>query len=299
MGQAAAPEQQQRPRGKGGLLWAKMDEEIVKLTTQSSAVVGVAVLDLTTGDALFHNGDEIFAVASSIKIAVLAELYRQEERGIAGQRDVARLGDLYTMNANDLVPSSNIMGELTPGVTTVTNRDLATFMVAVSDNSATNVLIDRLGMENINAMLDSIGLNETRLRRKMLDLTAAAEGRENTSTPREMVRLLQALVGERVFGHALTEDFIRLLSTHKEGYLTALLPEAVKVANKPGSLEAVRTDSGVVFAKKRPFAISVMTAYARDERAAGDTIGRIALAAYHYFDLVGRASPHGRVVSPR
>jgi hypothetical protein len=73
----------------------------------------------------------------------------------------------------------------------------------------------------------------------------------------------------------------------------------VRVANKPGSLEAVRTDSGVVYAKNRPFAISVMTAYARDERAARDAIGRIALAAYHYFDLAGRASPYGRVVSPR
>jgi beta-lactamase class A len=114
-----------------------------------------------------------------------------------------------------------------------------------------------------------------------------------------MVRLLEALRGERLFGRALAEDFFRVLSTNKDGYLTALLPEDVRVANKPGSLEAVRTDSGVVYATNRPFAISVMTAYARDERAARETIGRIALAAYHYFDLAGRASPYGRLISPR
>lgn len=71
----------------------------------------------------------------------------------------------------------------TPGVTRLTLRDLATMMVAVSDNSATNVLIGRVGMENVNAMLDSLGLHATRLRRQMMDLKAASEGRENVSTP--------------------------------------------------------------------------------------------------------------------
>jgi beta-lactamase class A len=296
---AAAAAQSQRPRGKQGLLWRKMEEEILKLAGESSAVVGVAVLDLTSGDVMLHNADEVFAAASSIKIAVLAELYRQEERGAGGAPGQARLADLYTVNARDLIPGSDIMQGLTPGTTRLTNRDLATFMVAVSDNAATNVLISRLGMQNVNAMLDGLGLKETRLRRWMLDVAAAVEGRENTSTPREMVRLLEALYRARVFKNMLTEDFFRLLSTNKEGYLTALLPEGVRVANKPGWLEAVRTDSGVVYAKNRPFAVSVTTAYARDERAARDAIGRIALAAYHYFDLAGRASPYGRVVSPR
>lgn len=302
-GAAAAAPESRRPSGKQGLLWRKMEEEILKLAGESSAVVGVAVLDLTSGDVMLHNADEVFATASSIKIAVLAELYRQEERAARGTaaaaRPAARLTDLYTVDARDLVPGSDIMAGLTPGTTRVTNRDLATFMVAVSDNAATNVLIDRVGMEQVNSTLDGLGLRETRLRRRMLDLKAAAEGRENTSTPREMVRLLEALYGARVFGKTLAEDFFRLLSTNKDGYLTALLPEGVRVANKPGWLEAVRTDSGVVFVKNRPFAVSVMTAYARDERAARDTIGRIALAAYHYFDLAGRASPYGRVVSPR
>src|SRR5207302_3897033 len=91
---------------------------------------------------------------------------------------------LYTVQSADLVPDSDIMNGLTPGVTRVTLSDLATMMVAVSDNSATNVLIDRVGMQNVNAMLDSLGLSHTRLRRKMMDLEAAKQGRENISTPR-------------------------------------------------------------------------------------------------------------------
>ena len=94
----------------------------------------------------------MFPQASSIKIAVLAELYRQAQAG------KLKLTDLYTVQANDLVPDSYIMGGLTPGVTRITLRDLATMMVAVSDNSATNVLIDRVGMENVNALMDSLGL---------------------------------------------------------------------------------------------------------------------------------------------
>src|SRR5207248_6981132 len=125
--------------------------------------------------------DDIFPQASSIKITVLAELYRQAQQG------KLKLTDLYTVQASDLVPDSDIMNGLTPGVTKITLRDLATMMVAVSDNSATNVLIDRVGMENVNTFLDSLGLTHIRLRRRMMDLKAAGEGRENVATPAEMM----------------------------------------------------------------------------------------------------------------
>ena len=140
------------------------------------------------------------------------------------------------------------MNGLTPGVTRITLRDLATMMVAVSDNSATNVLIDRVGMENVNALLDSLGLVHTRLRRKMMDLKAASEGRENISTPREMMTLLEALYRGKVLNKTMTDDFFNMLSTHKESWIPRDLPGGIKIANKPGELEAVRNDSGVIFA---------------------------------------------------
>src|SRR6202034_951148 len=112
--------------------------------------------DLTTGDHYFLHEDEVFAQASSIKIAVLADLYLQTQQG------KLKLTDLYTVQASDLVQDSDIMNGLTPGVTRVTLRDLATMMVAVSDNAATNVLIDHVGIQNVNAMLDTLGLTHTR-----------------------------------------------------------------------------------------------------------------------------------------
>lgn len=259
----------------------------------------MAIVDLADGRALLHNADQVFPVASSIKLAVLAELFHQDQQARGGGSGKARLSDLYTMDAADLVADSQVMAALTSGVSRVTNRDLAAFMVTVSDNAATNVLIGRLGMDNVNALLAGLGLKETRLRRKMIDLEAARQGRENTSTPREMASFLEALYRGRVLDAVMTEDFFKVLRLPKDSPIPRDLPTDVAVANKPGSLEAVRTDSGIVFAKDRPFVISVMTTYVADEKAAEATISRIAAAAYRHFDRLGRSSPYGRVISTR
>ncbi len=170
---------------KQKVLWQKLEATIHDVDQHLDGVMGLAIEDLKTGDQFFLRENEVFAQASSIKITVLANLYLQAQQG------KLKLNDLYTVQASDLVPDSDIMGGLTPGVTRITLRDLATMMVAVSDNSATNVLIDRIGMDNVNAMLDSLGLAHTRLRRKMMDLDAAKQGRENVSTPREMMTCLR------------------------------------------------------------------------------------------------------------
>jgi len=233
----------------------------------------------------------VLPTASSIKIAILAELYHQAQQG------KLKLSDLYTLQSSDLVTGSGIAGALTPGVTRLTLRDVAALMISVSDNSATNVIIDRIGMDNVNALLDSLGLAHTRLRRKMMDVKAAAEGRENIATPREMVALLEALYRGKVLNKQMTDDFFTLLSVHKESYIPRELPEDLRVANKPGELEGVRNDSGIIFTGNRPFAISVMTTYLRREKDGGDAIVRIATAAYQMFDRLSRASQYGRVVS--
>jgi beta-lactamase class A len=230
--------------------------------------------------------------ASSIKICLLAELYRQAQQGRL------KLTDIYTVSAADLVPDSYIMGGLTPGVTRITLRDLATMMVAVSDNSATNVLIDRVGMENVNALMDSLRLSHTRLRRKMMDLKAAAEGRENVSTPAEMMSLLEAIYHGKVLNQEMTRDFFQVLSTPKDSWIPRLLPDGLEIANKPGSLEGVRNDSGVIFVDKRPYVLCVMTTYLHRERDGEEAISNISLAAWRMFDRIARASEYGRVISP-
>jgi len=278
-------------RAKQDLLWARMEDSIRTIVRDTDAVVGVAILDLTDQRAFYLNADAIYPTASTIKIAVLAELYRQHERGSG-----AKLGDLYTVNAKDGVGTEGILQSMSAGVSRITNRDLALLMVSLSDNSATNVLIDRVGMDNVNSWLSQLGLERTRLRRHMLDVKAAQQGRENTSTPRELVTMLRAIHEGRVFGKATTEEFFRMLSTQKSSYIPRHLPADLMIANKPGNLDAVRNDAGIIFVPGRPFAIAVMTTFATDGVEAEESIGRIAQAAWSYFERVGKSSSLGRLV---
>ncbi|MGO9935989.1 MAG: serine hydrolase [Steroidobacteraceae bacterium] len=283
---------------KQQLLWDRLRAAVVDEQQRIDGVLGVAILDLNSGQQLLIRPDEIFPQASSIKIAVLAELYHQAEQSAQGMGGKATLKDRYVVRAADIVADSAVLGGLTPGVTSLTNRDLATIMVAVSDNSATNVLIDRLGMDNVVRLTESLGLSHTQLRRKMMDLEAAARGRENISTPREMMQLLEQLYRGKVIGPPLLDDFFTVLATAKESFIPRELPADLKIANKPGELEGVRNDSGIVFLKNRPYVICVMTTYLANERAGEDAITRISSLAYGVFDRFSRASDLGRVISP-
>jgi beta-lactamase class A len=294
---------QQKPETSPGntrsdLLWQKLDARIKELSSGLDGMVGVAILDLTDGRLLLRDADRVFPTASSIKLAILLELYRQDQEGRSGAQAKAKLNDSYTFDSKDLVEDSQIMAGLTSGVTQLTNRDLAQFVIAVSDNAAANILYDRVGRDNVNAMLRGLGLSKVMLRRKMMDIGAARRGDENVATPREMALLLQAIYTGKVLNKELNAEFIKQLSTLKKSYIPLYLPDGVQVANKPGDLDGVRTDSGIIFVPNRPFAISVMTAWNRDERAAERSIGEVALEAYHYFEMRGKTSEYGRILPP-
>ena len=294
---SASGEDKSIPTDNGSdLLWKKTESRIDEISKRFDGVMGIAIVDLTDGRALLRNAEHVFPTASSIKLAILLELYRQNEQAGAGAKGKVTLDDVYTFDPKDLVEDSQVMGGLTASVTRVTNRDLAQFMVAVSDNTAANVLIDRVGKDNVNATLRGLGLNQTMMRRKMMDVAAAQRGDENVATPHEMVRLLEAIYKGKILKTESTKQLIKQLSTTKSSYIPRELPDGVQVANKPGDLGGVRTDSGIVFSPNRPFAISVMTAYASDERAAERAISEIAREAYHYFEMRGKTSEYGRIL---
>lgn len=278
---------------KERLLFQKLENTIHETDKSLDGVLGVYVLDLATNNSIALNADESFPTASTIKIAILAELFHQAQQGRLS------LNEMYTLQASDLIGGSGISSALTPGTTKLTLRDVAALMISVSDNSMTNVLINRIGMDNVNSLLDSLGLAHTRLRRKMMDIRAAAEGRENVATPREISQLLEALYRGKVLNKQFTDDFVDLLSIKKESYIPRYLPEDLRVANKPGELEGVRNDCGLVFTGKRPYVLCVMSSYVRHERDAGDAIAKISFTTWQTFDRFDRSSDLGRVVSSR
>src|SRR5262252_10086581 len=269
--------------GQSELLWQKLDATVQQVNRELNGTMGVAILDLTDGRTLLLNPDAVFAQASCIKVTVLAELYRQDQEAEQGAPGKARLTDMYTMDSSDLVADSAIMAGLTPGMTKLTNRDLATFMVAVSDNSATNVLIDRVGMANVNAMLDSLSLTHTRLQRKMMDVKAAQAGRENLSTPREMMTFFADLYQGKLLNQTITNNYFKELSTKKSSDIPRFLPEALMIANKPGELAGVSDALGVVLVPIRPLFGVMPQACMPLPRGGNVAIVKIANAAYEYF----------------
>jgi beta-lactamase class A len=258
-------------------------------------VAGYAIRDLTTGDSFYLNADLVFPTASSIKLAVLLELMRQAQEGKLS------LDEKHTVRRAETTVGDDepILAMLGDGTVTMSLRDIATFMVVLSDNSATNILIDRVGLDNVNLETARLGLRETHLRRKMIDIEAARQGRENVSTPREMMTLVEKVHAGKVLDPVHTRDYFSFLALPKDSLFHKALPSTVTIEDKPGALDAVRCDTGIIEVKGHPFAISVMTTYdsanAKGERA----VREITRLAYDYFSRLAGSSAFGRVISEK
>jgi len=273
-------------------LRARFEADINLVGDHLDGVLGFAIKDLSTGETFFRLPDAVFPQASSIKLAVLLELLRQAQEGKISPEEK------HTVHRREMTVGDDeaILNKLGDGTVTMTLGDLATFMVVLSDNSATNILIDRLGVENINAGLARLGLKETQLRRRMVDLDAARRGNENVSTPREMLTLLEKVRAGQALDAAHTAEFFRLLWLPKDNPFHRAGRGRVTIADKPGELEGVRCDSGIIEIPNRPFILAVMTTYLAREEDGERAIEEIAKLAYAHFSRVGAWSRYGRAI---
>lgn len=268
-------------------LKANYERRLQEIAAGVDGVVGYSVLDLTSGERIGHLETAVFPTASTIKLAIVYELFKQVEEGRVG------LDRTIVLDRAQAVGGSGVLHEL--GTPTLSVRDYATLMVVLSDNTATNVLIDLLGMENVTKRMGALGLPETRLRRKMIDLAAARSGAENVSTPKDIVDLLAKMYRPADAGR-LGPDMIALLKKAKSSRLRKGLPPGVEAADKPGELEGVRVDAGIVFAKNRPYVLCVMTTYLRSEEEGERAIEAMSRVSYEYFSRLGAGLQYGRQV---
>jgi len=276
-------------------LHAKLETELANVAGHLNGVMGYAIKDLSDGETLLRLPDTVFPQASSIKLTVLLELMRQAQEGKLSLEEKHTLRH-SEMTVGDTEPILTMLGD---GTVTLSLRDIAIFMVVLSDNTATNILIDRLGMDNINEGVIRLGLKETRLRRHMIDLEAAKKGNENVSTPREMLTLLEKVRAGQVLDAARTKEYFDILRLPKGSEFHKALPEDVSIADKPGALEGVRCDTGLIDIPGHPFIMSITTTYlAKDDEGerAVEEAGRL---VYDYFNRLSRSSSYGRVISYR
>ena len=274
-------------------LHAKLELELTTVAEHLNGVMGYAIKDVSTGETFLCLPDTVFPQASSIKLTVLLELMRQAQEGKLSLEEKHTL-QRSEMTVGDTEPILTMLGD---GTVTMTLRDLAIFMVVLSDNTATNILIDRLGMDNINEGIILLGLKETKLRRRMIDLEAAKKGNENVSTPREMLTLIEKVHAGLALDAAHSQQYFDLLRLPKDSEFHKALPEDVSIADKPGSLEGVRCDTGLIDVPGHPFIMSISTAYVARGDEGERAVGEVARLAYEYFNQLSRSGSYGRVIS--
>ena len=263
------------------------EEKVERLIDSTDAVIGVTVRDLITGENFSFNGDLVFTQASAIKLQILVELFNQAKQGKIA------LDEPMKLNKRDIVPGSGVLQRLTPGKVSMTTRDVAILMVIVSDNTATNMIIDLVGMENVNRTLGKLGFSQTKLQRKMMDTKAWMADRENISTPNETARLLEMIYKGEVLDRESCDEILRILSIPKTGRIRMYLPRGTRVAHKTGTVSGVVSDVGIVYLKNRPFIVSAMVNWIGERDAGEYAIARIALAAYQYFDRLANSNRYG------
>lgn len=241
-------------------------------------VVGVAAIDLVRGDTLALQGDERFPTASVIKVPILVEMFQQVETGPLS------LDDPVVALEADLKPGSGILQYLsTPHHMTL--RDAALLMIAHSDNTASNLVIHRVGIGAVNARMDSLGLPRTRLYRQLFGQNAhsfapdsAARYGVGVTTPLEMARLFARIHAGEAVSEAASAEMVEML--HRQLYRESIprhLGDAT-VANKNGSDSGVRNDCAIVQRDAGDFVLCVFTKENQDRSWRLDHEGHLVAA---------------------
>lgn len=271
------------------LFWQNLQAQLHPLVNGFPGVAGVSVRDVIGGSGLSINGDEIFPTASTIKIHVLLQLLARAE---AGEVD---LNERVTIHANELIEGSGVLWHMT-GPVTLSLRDIAVLMIIVSDNTATNICIERAGIDGTNELLRSLGLEKTILRRRMLDAIAAVADRENVSTPNELVQVL-SLLHEGMPTKWVAEETLTILRKPKLGFIDRGLPVGTVFASKPGHVDGALCDAALVSLPRRPYALAVMTKYVQcGDRQVEEFIAQVTETVHSGMAVWDRSNGLGRII---
>ncbi len=257
------------------LLWSdeltnRLEEELRRLPAQAAVVLQ----PLDGSPCWSHRPDEVFPAASVVKVPILLELFRRFQ---AGELDPeARV----TVRARDVVRGAGVLFELHPGLR-LSLRDLARLMIVVSDNTASNLLLDRLGLPAVNALLGSLGAASTAVNRKFMHMPGPAG--DNVTTAADCARIMKALWEGRVLQDPWREEALEILRRQQyREKIPMMLPISAVVGNKTGELDGVRHDVGIVEDRGKSFILAVLTRDGREPWEVDNRIARISRWCYDH-----------------
>ena len=267
-----------------------LETRLAPLARDHKGKVAIAVKHLGTGQGWTLNGDEVMPTASLIKFPLLIELYWQVAEG------KLNLTDMLTLKDADKVPGSGILTTHFSEGATFSVKDCCRLMIAFSDNTATNMILDKIGIPSANKRVAELGCPNTRINAKVFLGSKTSIDPERTkkyglgsTTANEMVKLLELVhEGKVVSKDACKEMLEHLKKCEDKDMFPKLLPEKTVVAHKTGSVTGVRTDAGIIYTPGGPVAVCVLTMDNDDKSWRPDNAGnvlcaRVAREVYDYY----------------
>ncbi|MCI4446249.1 MAG: serine hydrolase [Candidatus Aminicenantes bacterium] len=257
--------------------WEANSRNILKRISSLRGEAGITVKDLKTGWTFLHNEDQLFPAASLVKIPIMVACFKAVQDGLID------LGAHYVLERKDKVGGSGVLRRMRSG-RVFTWGELIEYMVTESDNTAANILIDKLGFDYINRVFREIGLEKTTLNRRMIDFNAREQGLENYTTAAEMTELLEKIYYGQCFNREISERCLEILKKQKiNDRLPRYLPKDVIVAHKTGLEREVCHDAGIVFTPYGDYIITVLVHTWGGPAAAKIFIARLSSYFYQVF----------------
>ncbi len=261
------------------LNWAGVEAAVQRAGQHGTVGVSVVTPD---GACFSHNGRRQFPAASTVKIGIMVEIYRKIDRG-----EIA-LDDLHAVCASDWSNGSGVLRYMHDGHQ-VTVGDLLYLMMSISDNTATNMLIDIAGMDAINATMRDLGMASSNLGRKMMGRLAIEGEQENLATPEDYTLAIGKILNGTAASPASCEAMVATLEKQQNSRRIArYLPESdeIRWGTKTGSNKGVTNDAGFVSTPNGTLLIAVYAENLPDQHTGEEIIGDIARAAWQAAGLL-------------
>lgn len=253
--------------------YTEWKKEIEKIISQVKGSVCINFYDLVKNNGFSVNGDKKVLSASMIKLLILAELMKKIFENKFSLSDTVMMANFMKIGGDGVLKELNTGHHFTL-------KELATLMIIVSDNQATNILIDFLGMENINQLGRELDLKETFLGRKMMDIEARKKGYDNYTCADDISLLLKLIYQEKLINKEASQLMLDILLRQQQGErLQRYLPSDIKIAHKCGDLDNLENDGGIIWLGDRAYILVVLT-NGMPNLQCKQTIGKISKFVY-------------------
>lgn len=280
----------------------QLEHKLLKLADNYSGIIGIYAKNLNTGEIISINSDSLFPTASVIKIPILVSLFKKIKSSEINPDEYIIIRDTQKVGGAGVI-------QFLKGDVKIKLIDAATLMIILSDNTATNSIIDQLGnthdekLDYVNSTMESIGLKNTKLLNKVFSYSTKKNTKEakrfglGYSSPIEMGTLLDMIYHHKIVDSFYSDWIIQIMKNQQDdSMIRKLLPyynlkegESIIVANKTGAVDQSRIDVGIVYSPKCDFVIAIFADQSKDTRWTYDNKAEnaVALAAkmiYDYFN---------------